>query len=173
MSEAPELPEPGAERSTPEELLPRYLDFFRSTLLRKIEGLTEQQLRSSLLPSGWSPLELVWHLRFVERRWLRWGFLAEPVDRPWGDADERGRWTVPEGMTTAQVVEEFRRECDRSRALVHGVPLDRRARVGGRFPEEKDAPTLSAILFHLFQEYARHVGQLDVVRELTDGQAGE
>ena len=49
--------------------------------------------------------------------------------------------------------------------------LTERARLGGRF--SSDPPTLGWILAHLLQEYARHVGHLDVVRELIDGQIGE
>ena len=139
----------------------------------KLAGLSEEQLRSSLLPSGWSPLELVWHLRHVERRWLRWGFRAEQLAEPWGDEDAEERWRVPPGMTTAEVLDTFRTECARSRAVCEGVDLRRRAEVGGRFGTAEEAPALSWILFHLLQEYARHLGQLDVVRELSDGAVGE
>jgi uncharacterized protein DUF664 len=54
----------------------------------------DDELRTSRLPSGWAPLELLKHLVHVERRWLVWGFEGEPVDDPW--ADERdGRRHVP------------------------------------------------------------------------------
>lgn len=67
----------------------------------------------------------------------------------------------------------FLAEVDRAAALIAGVPLDRRARVGGRFQTAEEAPTLGRILFHLLQEYARHIGQLDVARQLIDGVTGE
>jgi hypothetical protein len=51
--------------------------------------------------------------------------------------------------------------------------LSQRARTGGRFPTGTEPPTLGWILLHVLQEYARHVGQLDVVRELIDGTVGE
>lgn len=54
-----------------------FLDYYRSVIARKIGGLTEAELRTSRLPSGWTPLELLKHLVYMERRWLRWGFLAE------------------------------------------------------------------------------------------------
>ncbi|GAA3647760.1 DUF664 domain-containing protein [Streptomyces chitinivorans] len=56
-----------------------YLDHYRDTVLRKLAGLSEAELRGSRLPSGWSPLELLWHLTCVERRWFRWGFTVEPL----------------------------------------------------------------------------------------------
>jgi uncharacterized damage-inducible protein DinB len=170
------LEEPATSVSDPHELLLGHLDYYRDTLLRKLEGLEEETLRSSRLPSGWSPLELVWHLLHVERRWLVWGFNAEQMDDPWGDTAEnapQGRWHVPERLTTADVLDRFRAQCERSRAVASGSTLHTRAAVGGRFPTEAAAPTLSWILFHLVQEYARHVGQLDVVRELADGSTGE
>jgi hypothetical protein len=66
-------------------------------IARKLNGLTEAELRSSHLPSGWTPLELLKHLVHMEARWLRWGFMAEQLPQPWGDEDESGRWHV--GLT--------------------------------------------------------------------------
>lgn len=170
------LTEPPRAVSDPQELLAGQLDYYRDTLLRKLDGLDEGELRSSRLPSGWSPLELLRHLTHVERRWLCWGFAAEQVPGPWGDGEggvPDGRWFVPEGTTTARLREEFAAQCARSREIAAGAGLEDRAAVGGRFPAPEDAPTLGWILLHLLQEYARHVGQLDVVRELTDGVVGE
>ena len=59
----------------------------------------------------------------------------------------------------------------RTEAVASQAELTERARLGGRF--SSDPPTLGWILAHLLQEYARHVGHLDVVRELIDGQIGE
>ncbi len=53
-----------------------YLDYFRSVLVEKLQGLVEENLRGSRLPSGWTPLQLVKHLTYVERRWLVWGFFG-------------------------------------------------------------------------------------------------
>lgn len=165
--------EPDFGVADPHALLLGHLDYCRGTLLRKLDGLSEEELRRSRVPSGWSPLELVRHLTYVERRWLVWGFEAEQVPDPWGDADEDDRWRVPEGMTSEEVVGAFREQCERSRAIVRAARPQDRARVGGRSPAEERAPALAWILFHLLQEYARHVGQLDVVRELADGETGE
>src|SRR5205085_7649781 len=70
---------PGVEVSDPRELLLGYLDWYRDALLRKIAGLSDTQLRTPLAPLGWSPLGLVKHLGWVERRWMRWGFAAEDI----------------------------------------------------------------------------------------------
>jgi uncharacterized damage-inducible protein DinB len=169
------LSEPPIQLDDPAQLLAGYLDGYRAALLAKLDGLPEAELRRSRLPSGWTALELLKHLTYVERRWLCWGFLAEPVDDPWGDSggDPDGPWTVAEDETLESLVAGFERQCRRSREVTAGARLDERARPGGRFRTPDEAPTLGWILLHLLQEHARHLGHLDVVRELTDGTVGE
>src|SRR5438093_1577417 len=88
--------EPPPRLTDPRELLTGYLGYYRQALLRKLDGLTDRQLRSSVLPSGWTPLELLKHLTYVEIRWLQWGFLGQRLDDPWGDRGPEDRWHVPE-----------------------------------------------------------------------------
>lgn len=160
--------------SDPGELLAGYLDYYRDALLRKLDGLSDQEMRNSRLPSGWVPLGLLKHLAYVELRWLRWGFAAEPVDEPWGDeAEGETTWHLEPGETVQDVMAFFEEQCARSRAIVAGARLTDLATSGGRFSPDRDMPTLAWILFHVLQEYARHVGQLDVARELADGATGE
>jgi len=166
------LDDPGVAVSDPGELLFGYLDWYRRTIDRKLDGLTEAQLHAVVATLGWSPLGLVQHLGWVERRWMRWGFAAEPIGA-WHPAGVDAEWVVPDAVPSAAVRAAFLAEVDRAAVLVAGVPLDRRARVGGRFQTAEEVPTLGRILFHLLQEYARHVGQLDVARQLIDGVTGE
>jgi hypothetical protein len=171
--------EPSDTIGAPEELLASYLDFYRAAVLRKVSGLTETQLRKSLLPSGWNPLGLVNHLAHVERRWMQWGFLGEQITAPFGDENPgtelRGPrvWVAPPDRTTAEVIAFYVTACDRSRAIAAGAALGDRAAHSRRFRDPDHPPVLGWILFHLLQEYARHVGHLDIVRELTDGALGE
>ncbi|WP_370933862.1 DinB family protein [Amycolatopsis sp. cg13] len=168
------MTEPPDSLSDPRELLLAYLDYYRDTLLRKLDGLAEAELRTSRLPSGWTPLELLKHLAFVERRWLRWGFLGEDMDPVWGENDpETGKWSVGAEESADEIRALFQAECAASREIVAGAQLQDIASGGGRFDSPERPPALSWILFHLLQEYARHVGQLDVVRELVDGVTGE
>ena len=150
----------------PRTVLLASLDWYRAALLRKIDGLAAEQLAAPVQPMGWSPIGLVDHLTGVERRWLRWGFLAEDVVS-WAD-DE---WTP--SAPPAEVLATYATQVERSRAAVADHPLDTPSRVGGRFATEAEAPPLGRILFHLLQEYARHLGHLDVARELVDGVTGE
>lgn len=58
-------------------------------------------------------------------------------------------------------------------SLTAQAVLTDKARLGGRFKTPDQAPSLGRILFHLLQEYTRHVGHLDIARQLIDGQTGE
>lgn len=159
---------PASSRS---EVLLRYLDFFRETVIAKTQGLPEAELRGSRLPSGWTPLELLHHLAHVERRWLVWGFEGDDVAEPWGDAKD-GRWHVPDELTAQDVVAALRAQGERTREVVGRHRLEEVGAPGERWDGEPPA-SLERVLLHLLQEYARHAGHLDVVRELVDGSVGE
>lgn len=157
------------------ELHLAWLDFYRRTVERKLEGLSDEELRTSNLPSGWTPLELLKHLVFMERRWLHWGFTGEPVPEPWGDSGgtDDGPWRLQHGDTLEGLLAELGAGGERSRRVVTTGELGDHAAAGGRFGAGEERPTLNWILFHVLQEYARHVGQLDIARELADGVTGE
>lgn len=165
------FPEPQAGPQDTAQTFLRYLDYFRAVTIEKLGGLTDEQLRSTALPSGWTPLELIKHLIFMERRWFRWGFQAEEVDLPWGDQGPDGRWHVDAGETLAQLADQLLTGGERTRAIVESTTLETPAVAGGRFDDAP--PQLEAICFHVFQEYARHLGHLDIARELIDGHTRE
>jgi uncharacterized damage-inducible protein DinB len=164
---------PALELADPKELLLGYLDFYRSVIARKLDGLTDAQLRGSRLPSGWTPLELLNHLAHMEARWVRWGFAAERLPEPWGDQDESERWQVGPEATAAGLLAAMDAGGARTRAIAAGAELADVAAAGGRFAEGDRRPTLAWVLFHVLQEYARHAGHLDIARELLDGATGE
>jgi hypothetical protein len=137
----------------------------------KIEAIPAAELRRSRLPSGWTPLELVKHLRYVERRWLEWGFEGQDVGDPWADRDG-GRWYVAPDETPATLLADLRAQAARSRAIIESHDLEDVGKPGERW-EGADPATLERVLFHLLQEYARHLGHLDIVAELSTGLSGE
>jgi uncharacterized damage-inducible protein DinB len=165
------FPEPTRPVGSRAEVFVGYLDFFRSKVLDKVSGLPESELRRSRLPSGWTPLELVRHLTFVEMRWLEWGFEGRAVAEPWGD-NHAGRWYVRAEESLGQLTAALGAQGDRSRAVIESHDLSEIGRPGPRW-NGADPPTLERILFHLLQEYARHLGHLDIVAELADGSVGE
>lgn len=149
----------------------RYLAFFRATLAEKLRALPDSELRASRLPSGWTPLELLMHLTFVERRWLEWGFEGVAVPDPWGDQKD-GRWHVPPDQTLDDLLAELARRAARSDAIISGHDLDEIGAPGERWNGNPPA-TLERVLLHLLQEYARHLGHLDIVAEVAGGPTGE
>ena len=166
---------PDRQITDPATLLVDYLDFYRSIVAAKVDGLSDADLRTSRVPSGWTPIELLKHVVYMERRWLVWGFLAEPVPDPWGDADADARWVVAEDETVDELVAAMLAGGERTRSIVAAADLADVAPFGGRFAptDEEPSPTLGWILHHVLQEYARHAGHLDIARELADGATGE
>jgi uncharacterized damage-inducible protein DinB len=165
------FPEPTRRALSRNEVFADYLDFFRSRVLAKAEGLPESELSQSRLPSGWTPLQLLKHLTFVELRWLEWGFEGRQIANPWGDL-ESDRWHVAAGETLEHVAVGLRTQGMRSRQVIVTHDLDEVGRPGPRW-EGAEPATLERILLHLVQEYARHLGHLDIVVELIDGAHGE
>ncbi len=101
------FPEPTDVRASRAEVFLGYLDYFRERVIGKVGLLPRADVVGSRLPSGWSPLELLVHLRHVERRWLEWGFLGVDVGDPWAD-EQDGRWHVPPGVGLSEVVDQLR-----------------------------------------------------------------
>ena len=165
------FPEPTRPAASRTEVLVGYLDYFRAVVLAKVDGLSEDQLRGSILPSGWSPLELVKHVTYVEMRWLEWGFEGAQVEDPWGDGRD-DRWHVGTDEDPDEVVAALARRGETTAAIARRHPLDEVGAPGERWDGDPP-PTLERCLLHLIQEYARHLGHLDVVRELLDGRTGE
>jgi len=168
-------PEPFPEPMTPArsraEVFSRYLDYFRSRLAGKLRELPAAELRRSRLPSGWTPLELVKHLRYVELRWLEWGFEGRDVGNPWADRDG-DRWHVGADETLTSLLDDLRDQAGRSRAIIESHDLSEVGQPSDRW-DGGDPPTLERVLFHLLQEYARHLGHLDIVVEIATGQTSE
>src|SRR5919202_5594784 len=135
MAAADAVHKPSRQLADPKELLLAYLDYYRSVITRKIEGLTESELRTTRLPSGWTPLELVKHLAYMEQRWLRWGFMAEQIPSPHGDQDQAGRWHVRREDTSAELIAALVAVGARTRMIVSRSELSDLAAVGGRFSD--------------------------------------
>lgn len=165
------FPSPTVPVATRAEVFTGYLDYFRSRLVSKLQSLPPEALRASMLPSGWAPIELLKHLRYVERRWLEWGFQGRQIADPWGD-EQDGRWHVGPDETLPDLVAALHAQAGRTAAIVAAHDLAEIGRPGERWDASEPA-SLERVLFHLVQEYARHLGQLDVISELAGGEVGE
>jgi uncharacterized damage-inducible protein DinB len=150
------------------EMLDRWLDFQRATLLHKASGLSDAQL--GLRPVGPSPLSLrglIRHLTEVENSWFR-PFTGEPhLPRYYDDANPDGDFNDLEGADVMAEVAAFETECARSRAAVDGVDLD--AVITSR---RGNTISLRWVMVHMIEEYARHNGHADLIRERIDGVTG-
>ena len=139
------------------EVLRGMLEFHRGTFLWKCEGLSEQQLKhKSVPPSELSLYELMVHLTGVERFWLQQVFLGELLeDQQSTHADA--------------VVANYLAACERSREILSGGSLETVV-YSAVFGQDVN---LRFIYFHIIEEYARHNGHADLLREAIDGATGE
>jgi hypothetical protein len=165
------FPSPSERRQSRNEVFVAYLEYFRAQVVGRVEALSPTDQRSSRLASGWTPVELLKHLQFVELRWLVWGFVGDEVSSPWGDrvAD---RWHVDDGESVEELVAALWQQAATSDAIIVANNLETLGQPGPRWDGSEPA-SLERILLHLLQEYARHLGHLDIVCELSGGPVGE
>lgn len=168
------FPEPTAAHESRADVLAGYIDYFRSRCIDKIVGLPPEELRRSRLPSGWTPIELLKHLTYDELRWLEWRFEGRSIANPWGDNRHGpdGQWYVAEGETLEELTAALQAQGARSRAIIETNDLEQTGKPGPGW-DAPVPPTLERVLLHLIQEYARHLGHLDIVTELTGSPIGE
>jgi uncharacterized damage-inducible protein DinB len=171
---APPVDRPEPDLIAPERLaLEQWLDYHRDTLLTKCAGLTGDQLcERSNPPSSLSLLGLVQHMTVVERWWFRmhgageqlpWLYFTE--ERPNDDFDA----TDPAAADT--VLATYRSEIEAAKAAVADKDLDLVVPSRGDHPER--TRDIRWIFIHMIEEYARHNGHADLLRERIDGTVGE
>ena len=151
------------------ELLDGWLRFHRSTLLVKCEGLTDEQRKARPVATSQLSLHgLVRHMAEVERNWFRRVLQRDPeLPRIWVDAAASDRLLVPlDDASWEEDLAAFRRECEASDAAAGGHDLDDT----GEWRDKQ--VSLMSIYLHVIQEYARHNGHADLIRELLDGSVG-
>ena len=154
-------------------MLDGWLNFHRATLLRKCAGLSDDQLRiRSASPSTLSLLGLVRHMSEVERYWFRRCLLGE--DAPpiyYSDDNEDGDFDDVHAADVASDFAIYRREVALCRAiLAEHTDLDG---IGHQRRREVHDVSLRWMYVHMIEEYARHNGHADLLRERIDGTTGE
>ncbi len=146
-----------------------FLNWHRATLLCKVDGLSDEDVRRPGTPSGVSLLGLVKHHAAVERHWFRRVFAGEDVPSLWTPD-----WRIEPNETTAEIVALFEGEVARARAITHAAELDDVARrPRPNMPLEPPGLMLRWIMLHMIEETARHNGHADILREAIDGRTGE
>lgn len=162
---APDVERPDGPLVAPERvLLQAMLDWYRATLLHKCAGLTGEQLASHAVePSGLSLLGLIRHMTKVERLWFRIRFAGEPAELLYGgDEDFAGADPSRAAADYARFTEEWKH----ADAAVANTSLD------DTFVDDGEPVSLRMLYLRMVQEYARHCGHADLLRERIDGQTG-
>jgi uncharacterized damage-inducible protein DinB len=157
-----------------------FLDYQRATLEWKCRGLSDEQLRVARPPSSITLGGLLKHMAYVEDYWFTEVAGAQPTPEPWASADTKADpdwdWHSAAADSGADLRALWAERAGRSRALVQA-----------RLRDGADAALIQAhsawdgqgrvclrwILVHMIEEYARHNGHADLIRESIDGQTGE
>lgn len=144
------------------------LERHRDAILWKLDGLTDAQLRTSVVPSGMTPIGLVQHLASVEYGWFcaTFGRPHEPLG--FDIHDENADFRVAPDEPTADVFAFWARARAAADEAVSEVDLDE---VGTAWFGEQ--VSMRWVMIHMLEELARHAGHMDIVRELIDGTTGD
>jgi hypothetical protein len=166
----PETP-PQLHVARPDEALPlgempmarAWLHHLRESAIYKVEGLTSEQLAWRPAPTANSLGVIVVHLGYAERLWARAIFAGESMDMGW----RTHMFELPEGWDADRVVAFYRSETAAADAVLDAATSFDLPSAGNLRPT-----TLRWVVLHLIEETARHVGHMDITRELLDGSTG-
>ncbi len=154
------------------QTLIEFLDFYRAVLIRKAVGLTREQLATSLPPSDLTLGGLVKHMALVENSWFVHNWRGEQPGEPWAGVD----WGADPDWDFHSAADDEPEELlalyessleESRRAIADSHDLAATAESRGR------VISLRWILVHMIEEYARHCGHADLIREAIDGSTGD
>lgn len=156
-------------------MLEGYLEAYRSLAVRKVAGLDSDQLNMRLAPSTMTLGGLLKHLAAVEDDWFHGDVAGNDFPEPWASVDpaeaEGWVWSSAANDSPEELLELFEAACTRSRTACAAVgSLDT---MSVRTDANGDPWSLRWIYVHMIEEYARHVGHADLLREAIDGSTGD
>jgi uncharacterized damage-inducible protein DinB len=162
----PELRVPRPDESAPADEMTMargWLTHLRESAIVKLEDLDDEQLRWKPAPTANSLGQIVVHLGYAERLWLRAIFAGETMDMAW----RQTMFVLPEGWSSDDVVRFYRAETAAADTVLDGAAsMDLPSAAAIR------PTTLRWVVTHLLEETARHAGHMDITRELLDGRTG-
>ncbi len=170
----PEPPPAADETAT----LLGFLDYQRATLAWKCAGLDAAGLSATVAASSMTLGGLLKHMAHVEADWFSRSLHGRDRQPPWDTADWKAdpdwEWYSAAEDSPEQLYALWQDAVDRSRSLVAWALADGGLeRLAQRTWPDGQAPSLRWILCHMIEEYARHNGHADLLRESVDGQVGE
>ncbi|WP_370417165.1 DinB family protein [Streptomyces sp. QH1-20] len=149
----------GSER----QLLEYMLDHTRAELIDTVRGLSESEARRRLVPSMTTSIGLVKHAAFAERNWFQRILAGLPDSECDGPMVGEASFVVSDDESVADVIAEFERASNRARTIAADFDLD----VTRQHPAFGTV-SLRWIYLLMIQEFARHAGHSDILREQTD-----
>lgn len=183
-------PEPDLAVGELETLL-GFLEFHRATLEWKTRGLTDNQLRLRIASSTMTLGGLLMHMAYVEEHWFVGVVHDRDRESPWSEVDWKAtpdwEWDAAHTMTGEAMRAQWNASLDRSRAALSEAldaaaaaaaaqapaRTDQLAMLAKRLRPSGEPVSLRWILVHMIEEYARHNGHADLLREAIDGETGE
>lgn len=167
-------PEPSVS-SDEREMLFSFLDYYRAVIRRKAEGLSDAEVRETCPPSTMNLIGMIKHLAFVEDYWFGHRLAGNEPCHPWDLApwqqDPDWDWNSAIDDSQHEVFALFDKAVDASRSIQSRIDT-LSAKVARPSAGEEDM-TFRWILVHMIEEYARHAGHADLLREKLDGQTGD
>jgi hypothetical protein len=166
----------GADMTDLKEELHRNLQAARATLLSKLEGLGEYDMRRPMTPTGTNLLGLIKHLAGLEYLYLGTSFKRPaPETMSWVEDgsiwDSADMWAKPD-ESSEYLFGLYKRACAHGDLTIADLDLDAAGWVD-HWPEDRRATTLGFLLIRMVSETAQHAGHADIIRELIDGRAGQ
>jgi uncharacterized damage-inducible protein DinB len=167
----PQVPLTGDEAAT----LLGFLDYQRATLAWKCQGLTDDQLRVRLARSQLSLGGLLKHMARVEDHWFGEVVAEQPPLEPWASMEWAAEWTDAADETGEVLRTRWSARVDAAREVVAARLAEGEQALGATHPawDGQGRPSLRWVLAHMVEEYARHNGHADLLRESIDGETGE
>ncbi|WP_193070691.1 DinB family protein [Brevibacterium sp. FME37] len=172
--ESAELAEP-TEAPGERQGLEEFLDYYREVMRRKVSGLDQAALSRSVAASTLTLGGIIKHLSLVEESWFVEDILGQELSDPWAAIDwetdrdwdfESAANDSPEYLITLHA-----KACERSRQIL--ADIDDLDTLVAREPSSGDRFNVRWVLIHMIEEYARHVGHADLIRESIDGATGD
>lgn len=159
------------ERGPEQEMLEAFMDYQRASVFVKVRGLDREGGTRRIVPSLTTILGVVKHLAYVEAWWFQEMFAGRDVAYPWTDEDPDAEFRVGEDETVESVMELYAAMTSESRAATAGASLDD---ISSKVHERRGTSfSLRWIYLHMIEETARHLGHMDILRELIDGETGD
>jgi Protein of unknown function (DUF664) len=149
------------------------LQYQRDSVLSIVDGLSEAQWHTSVVPSGWTPAGFVDHLSGAEYHWFRMVVAGLPAEIAPGDEDQEPydpTAAFTSDRTSTVIVDNYKNQCRISDEILAAVTMSTKP-LGRHHPDE-EVPSVRWVVLHMIEETAAHSGHLEIARELLDGKTG-